>query len=319
MKKYFKTTVYVLIALCISIAYGCNNKKKPSAADVEAIEKLLNSVKEFGISLKEGEKKEEDSCSIVKSMVSLDQKLFTVKNQHARIYSTELPMINGNTNQVIIAVVFNEDDISTNVRAFLDIMDATGEDLAREHGGGQYIAIDPYCSIVMMYYGGTDEQVFNRYGIIFLKDGKQISETGNSDYKEAYVEIVKQKRKKIILTDWDYYMFRNRFPEPEESESIQCGPAILGSSTLIEVLRTDWDLIASATEINGDMDFVESLLAIPEERDAVAVVLKHAVYGIIWFDKNGKRVMAETLKKNKNTGKIDKKRRWYNGYSMPGY
>jgi hypothetical protein len=226
-------------------------------------------------------------------------------------------MRNGNTNQVIIAVVFNENNTSVNVRAFLDIMDATGEDLAKKHGGGQYVAFNPNCSIVMMYYGGTDEQVFNRYGIIFLKDGEQISETETSDYKEAYVETVKRKRGKKTLTDWDYYMFRNRFPEPEKKGTRQSGPAILGSSALIEVLRTDWNLIVEANKISGDTNIVEMLLAIPEERDHVATILKHAVYGIIWFDTDGKRVMAETLKKDETTGKINKKRQWYNGYSVP--
>jgi hypothetical protein len=316
MDKSLKTMLCVLIALSMSAIYGCNGKTKSAEAETDLVKKLLTSAKESGGAEREtGESATEDPCSLVSAMESLDQKLFPVKNRHARVYSMKLSTVD----RVVIAVVFNEDNPARNVRAFLDIMEATGEELARKYGqsgGGQYIAYAPDCSGVMMYYGETGEQVFNREGIRFLADEEDIPETGQSAYRGAYVEIIRQKRNKTRLSDWDYYMFRNRLPEPEGSEGLQCGPAVLGTSALIEVLRTDWNRLV---ELSSDPeDFIESFLAIPEEREAVATVLKTCAYGIVWFDTDGNRVMAEKLTKDEKTGKIEKERRWYNGYSMPG-
>jgi hypothetical protein len=307
MKKLLSFLVLMNIMMMF---VGCNKQPKLSSfGDINEFIDLVDTVKITSSLQEEGE-----GFSCVKFLENLDENMFDVRRDNARIFSFRLQ-----NSHPLIVVVFNGTDPSDNVNVFLDIMEETGEDLAKKYKGGEYIGFTSDCSLKMNYYGGTAEQVFNLYGMRFYVDNEELSETESNDYKNAYIQLIKRKLKKDELTDWDYYMFRNRFPEPKknadaEALGLQSGPAILGTSALIEVLRVDWEML---TITAAAYNIIESFLKIPEERESIKTILEAAVYGVIWFDKEGKRVMAETLAKDKTTGEITKDRRWYNGYSMP--
>ena len=300
--KHFIFLFWALLFLISSgLITGCQKSKEQQSAKFETIDDLVTT-------LKHQEGSEYTKLDFFKEN---DQKLFDVKNKHAHIFSIIIA-----DSQPAIVVVFKKDNPTVNVQAFLDILDATGEELAKTYKGGTYIVYDTNLEYVMYHYGGTAEQVFLLEGIRFYENGMEVDETGNNIYKDAYTEIIKEKQNKTKLSEWDYYMFRSRFPEPEKEGSMQLGPAVLGSSALIEVIRmhdggTFFSTIALQSRTATD------ILAIPEERESAKVVMEHSVYGIIWFDDEGRRVMGETLEKDKETGKIIKDRRWYNGYSGP--
>jgi hypothetical protein len=305
-----KNSLSFLVLMNIMMMFvGCNKQPKLSSfGNINEFIDLVDTVK-ITSSLQE----KEANNAIFNVLDSLDAKLFDIEKDNAHVFS-----ILFTDYHPLIIVVFKESNPSDNVRLFLEIMEETGEDLAKKHRGGRYIGYTSDFSLKMTYYGGTAEQVFKLYGIRFFVDNKELSETESNDYKNAYIQLIKRKLKKDELTDWDYYMFRNRFPEPkknadDEALGLQSGPAILGTSALIEVLRVDWKML---TITAAAYNIIESFLKIPEERVSVKAILEASVYGIIWFDKEGKRVMAETLAKD-DKGIIQKHRRWYNGYSMP--
>jgi hypothetical protein len=285
-----------------------------NAKEAEFTKKIVQQVSKFETPdsiLTTIENVKESEFTMMNFFEELDQKLFNLKSDHARIFSIRI-----NDPQPVIVVVFNEENPLANVQVFLDIINESGEDLAKKYKGGTLIAYTTDFEHVMSYYGGTADQIFILEGIHFYDNKNEVSETENSVYKNAYIEIVKKKRNKTKLTDWDHYMFRNRLPEPEKKDNKQAGPAVLGSSALIEVLCVEWDLIERMGVASSNVK--ESFLKIPEERESAKTVMEKAVYGIVWFNiDDGRRIMAETLSTDEKTGKIIKERRWYNGYSGP--
>lgn len=327
------------MSIAIAMFIGCNSKKSDNKSPdenqigLESINSESKSEKKEVNSLIEQAKKsgndffttaklvKESGYTVMSLFEQMDEKLFNLKNDHARIFSFRFQ------NSTFIIVVFNKEEPSINMQAFLDITEAVGEDLAKRYQGGYLLAYSPEDSYVknssidynnvMTYYGGTAEQIFVREGIRFYVNDKEIAETDGNNYRSALAEIIKKKRNKNNLTDWDFFMFRNKLPEPEKKDDVQIGNALLGSSAFIEVLRMDWKRLINTATSSGNPSLIQTFLKMPEERENAKIVMEHSVYGIVWFDLEGRRVMAETLTKDDKTGKIIKERRWYNGYSEP--
>jgi len=250
------------------------------------------------------EEKESSNESLVQSIKQLNENLVSVKNAYADVYSSVL------LGRPTVYVLFNSNNTKASMQAFLKIIDETAEQLVQKYRDYVYYAFDNEHNMVLAYQGSPSEEIFSVEGIHFYVDGAPSEMSVDCPFRRAYSEIVKEKRGVKTLTEWDYYMFRNRMPLEENHDGLMtAGLVVIGTSAVMEVAKTDWDLVFELGQF-------EEFIKIFEEREEIQeYVKKQGSYGIIWFDKAGKRVMAETI--DKTSGKTERDRRWYNEYKEP--
>jgi hypothetical protein len=244
------------------------------------------------------------SKETLQNIKTLNENLVSVKNTYANVYSSIL------LGRPTVYVIFNSNNTKTNMQAFIKIIDETAEKLVREYQDYVYYAFDYDNQMVLAYTVEPSEQVFNVEGYHFYVNGKSSDANVDCPYRRAYANIVKEKRGVNTLTEWDYYMFRNKLPIDEKGDgSIIGGEVIIGTSAIMEVVKTNWDLILD------DKRKFEEFIKIFEEREEIQEIIKEYSVGIVWFNDAGQRILAEVI--TKNSGNLEIDRRWYNGYKMP--
>jgi hypothetical protein len=241
--------------------------------------------------------------SMIQNIKNLDKKLLNVKNAFADVYSFDL------LGETTVFVVFKSNNTKANMQAFMEIVAETAEELVKKYKSYMYYAFDCDNEMVLAYLGAQSDETFNVEGIYFYVNGQPSDINVNCPYREAYANVVKAKRSVETLTEWDYYMFRNKLPFDEEGDGLISGPIVIGTSAIMEVAKTDWSLVLR------DKKTFEEFISIFEKREGIQkYILEHSA-GIIWFDESGQRIMAEVI--SKKTGKLEIDRQWYNGYKMP--
>lgn len=307
-KKILILTALFITVLVISTSCGTGGNKQQQVIPAndsirEAQQKLISALE------KVNHDKPQEVASTFENAIEgikyLNQDLVKVNNPYANVYSLVL------SGRPTVFVLFNSNDTKNSMLAFIKIIDETAEKLVKEYRDHVYYAFDNEGKLVLAYQGNPSEQVFSVEGYHFFVN-EESSEMGvDCPFRRAYADIVKEKRGVNTLTEWDYYMFRNRMPldETPKQGGLIGGPIAIGTSALMEVAKTDWNPIF-------EMRQFETFIKIFEEREGIQdYVEKQGNYGIIWFDNEGKRVMAEIISGPINNR--ERERKWYNGYKTP--
>lgn len=241
--------------------------------------------------------------SLVENIRNTDQKLISVKNAYANVYSSVL------SGTPTVFVIFNSNNTKANMQAFIKIIDESAEELVKKYKDYTYYAFDENNNMVLAYSGLPTDLFFSVEGYYFYVDGKPSEMDVNCPYRSAFQAIVKESRGVQSLTEWDYFMFRTRMPVDEEENSATTnGLILLGTSALAEVVKTDWELIFR-------MGQFDAFVQIFENRENMQDYIANMQFGIILFNPEGKRVMTETITGSINNRK--RERKWHNGYRMP--
>ena len=301
----------VAIAICLAVTMltscgaGGNKQQQTTTPENESIreaQQKLTEALERVIS-----DKPQELASTLKNagdgIKYLTEDLVKVNNPYADVYS--LLMMRRPT----VFVIFNSNNTKNSMLAFMKIIDETAEKLIKEYKNYAYIALDNEHNLVLTYEGNPSEQIFNVEEYHFYIDESPSEMNVDCPFRRAYADIVKEKQGVKTLTEWDYYMFRNKMAAgKDERETLTTCPLLISTSTLGEIIK-----------INGDWEMFsrnfEAYIEICENREEMQGYVKEFPYGIIWFDNKGKRIMAETISGPIN--KRERERRWYNGYKMP--
>jgi hypothetical protein len=243
--------------------------------------------------------------SVIDGIKYLNKDLVKVNNPYADVYSLLL------LGRPTVCVIFNSNNTKNSMLAFIKIIDETAEKLVQKYQDHVYYAFDNEGKLVLAYQGNPSEHIFSVEGYHFYVNGSPSEMGVDCPFRNAYADIVKEKRRVKALTEWDYYMFRNRMPFDEKQDGgIMCGPVAIGTSALMEVAKTDWNLILNMRQFETFIEIFEN-----REGGIQAYIEEQGNYGIVWFDNEGKRVMAEMISGPIN--KRERERKWYNGYKMP--
>jgi len=273
----------------------------------------------FGLISCGGESKKEKKSEVamettkenatIRGIKERNENLVKVKNAYADVYSLFM-----SDKRPTVFVLFNSNNTRANMQSFMQIIDETAEKLVKKYQDYVYYAYDYDNELVLGYDGSPSHHIFSVEGIHFYVNGSPSDDMGvDCPYRSAYANIVKEKRGVETLTEWDYYMFRNKLDFEERKENVVKGQILIGTSALMEVAKTDWDMILNDESFKIN---IEEFIGIYENAEEIQDYLKKVgSYGIIWFDEKGQRVMAEKI--GKTTGKIERDRRWYNGYKGP--
>ena len=300
----------VTIAICLTVTMftscgtGGNKKTTPENESIREAQQKLTAALE-----KVNSDKPQELASTFENAIEgikyLNQDLVKVNNPYADVYSLLL------SGRPTVFVLFNSSNTKNSMLAFIKIIDETAEKLVKEYKDHVYYAFDNEGKLVLAYQGNPSEQIFSVEGYHFFVNEESSEMDVDCPFRRAYADIVKEKRGVNTLTEWDYYMFRNRMPfdETPKQGGVISGLATIGTSALMEVAKADWNPIF-------EMRQFETFIKIFEEREGIQTyVEKQGNYGIIWFDNDGKRVMAETISGPINNR--ERERKWYNGYKMP--
>lgn len=304
-----RNVVTIAICLVVTVFTSCGaggNKQQQTTAPEN--ENIKETQQQQTVALEKAiSGKPQELASTLKNVGNgikyLTQDLVKVNNPYADVYS--LLMVGKPT----IFVIFNSNNTKNSMLAFMKIIDETADKLIKEYKKYAYIALDNENNLVLTYEGDPSEEIFSVEGYDFYIDESPSEMNVDCPFRRAYADIVKEKLGVKILTEWDYYMFRNKMSAgKDEKQTLTSCPLLISTSTLGEIIKinVDWNRFSKN---------FEEYIKICENREEMQDYMKNLPYGIIWFDNEGKRIMAETISGPINNRERD--RRWYNGYKIP--
>lgn len=183
-------------------------------------------------------------------------------------------------------------------------------------------------------YNFCEKNVSSLSGFIFYDEqANEMKDTTPGIYQDAYTqltqenltsltvdEIIKRNLPEKNLLEIEYYTTRTQYLRGYAIRDFieQSQKQILDfdtEGTLGFNLILLWDKSPNITTILKSNDAINQHLS-PWEKDS-DYAKQSLLFGIVWFDKNGDRIMSELVKTHQETGEVSRSRTFFNGYSQP--
>jgi hypothetical protein len=284
---------------------------RPKSEPVKAKEERLNENWLSSNDVKSGitEKTKEKGVEVVDFLKLIDEKLITSSNKNVGVYSFKQ-----NKSCALAAVVFLRDDPQENMRDFIQVVNECSKQLFIEPDledklMGIFLGFSTDGEAVCGFSMYPQEQVFSLKGFDFVSEKASL-------YQKGYDALVREKTGKKSISEWDYFLFRSEMTSDPENLSdlmdrIHVGIAGPNMMTLYKLRGGTIDLLLQ------NKATAEALFSATTDNQTSKDIMGIGFsINTLWFDSGGKRIMAELARKLPS-GKIDKERKWYNGYSMP--
>jgi len=294
----------VLMGTVISMLAGC----KPNAATTPSLNE--NWTNPTDVQSGFAQKAKEKGDGLIDFIKSMDAKKVTTSNRNVSVYSLQ-----NSKNCLTICVVFNQDNPLANMRDFVGVANEIGRQIftqpkkIEDKMMGIFLGLTPDGEAVCGFSMYPQIQVFSLAGFDFMS-GKAYK------YRDAYDALIKEKSRKNDISEWDYFFYRSSM-EPELGNlGDVCDRAMIGvaNTTMMELykFRNGFE-----NTLLSNKAMSEQIFSAVTNREVSHQIMKMGLsINTIWFDGAGKRIMAE-MARQLPSGKIEKERKWYNGYKAP--